>query len=657
MDPFAVAALIAVGLWPLWAAARADSGLGRVRGLLVALAAAVTVGLTSIAVGAPIPDAEPPSDRPLEGLSPDPDVVTSDTCRACHPHQDATWRESYHRTMTQAATPEAVVPEIDEEVFDHRGERYRLVRRGDRFFAGIAVRTPEGEDWVEREVVQTTGSHHFQSYWFATGEGRELTMFPLCYRIDEARWMPVDSAFLMPPGTQQQLGNARWNANCIVCHTTWGQPRLAGDHVDTHVGEFGIACEACHGPGGAHVAANRDPVRRYGLHLGEGADPTIANPARMDPVREAEVCGQCHGVTVPRQELGADWLEVGHTYRAGDVLADTRVIVSPGNAESPELARQLALQPDFFDTIFWKDGQVRISGRDYHGLLASPCYADGEGEHRMTCLSCHQMHQAADDPRPRAEWADDQLGPGMRTDRACTQCHEELGSAAAAAAHSRHPEGTTSCYDCHMPYTTFGLLKAIRSHTVGSPSAQESLDVGRPNACNLCHLDRTLAWTAAQLEEGYGIEAPDLTGDERRDAREVAAGALWALRGDAGVRALVAAAFGRAEARAASGTSWMLPFTTELLRDPYDAVRFVAQAALRAEPSVGPSGGGYDFLAPEAERRAVLARLESDWRAARSARVGQDLTQMLIDGDGNLRDDAFRALLARRDLRRIYLGE
>ncbi len=657
MDPLVVTVLIAVGLWPLWACARADSGLGAGRGFLVIVAAVATLGLTSVAVQAPIPAAEPPADRPLEGRAPDPDVVTSDTCRACHPHEDATWRASYHRTMTQAATPDAVVPEIDEEIFEHRGDRYRLARRGDRYFAGIAVRTPAGEDWVEREVVQTTGSHHFQSYWFATGEGRELTMFPLCYRIDEARWMPVDAAFLMPPGTQQQLGSARWNTSCIVCHTTWGQPRLGDGHVDTHVGEFGIACEACHGPGGEHVSANRDPLRRYGLHLGDAADPTIANPSRMDPVREAEVCGQCHGVTVPREDLAAQWLRDGHTYRAGDVLADTRVLVAPENASAPELARQLAQQPDFFDTIFWKDGQVRISGRDYHGLLASPCYAEGDGAHRMTCLSCHQMHPAADDPRTRAEWADDQLGPGMRTDLACTQCHEEFRDEAARVQHSRHAEGTTSCYDCHMPYTTFGLLKAIRSHTVGSPSAQESLEVGRPNACNLCHLDRPLGWTAEQLAAGWGVAAPDLDGEAHTDAREVAAGVLWALRGDAGVRALVAAAFGRAEARAVSGTAWMLPYTAELLRDPYDAVRFVAQAALRAEPDVGSAGGGFDFLAPEAERRAFLNRLEDSWRQRRSTRRDTDLSAVLIDADGNLQVEAYRALLARRDLRRIYLGE
>jgi hypothetical protein len=160
-----------------------------------------------------------------------------------------------------------------------------------------------------------------------------------------------------------------------------------------------------------------------------------------------------------------------------------------------------------------------------------------------------------------------------------------------------------------------------------------------------------------QLAAGGGVAAPDLEGEAHTDAREVSAGVIWDLRGDAGVRALVAAAFGRAEARAASGTAWMLPYTAELLRDPYDAVRFVAQIALRAEPDVGPAGGGFDFLAPEAERRAFLDRLEDSWRQRRSTRRDTDLSAVLIDADGNLRVEAFRALLARRDLRRIYLGE
>ena len=38
------------------------------------------------------------------------------------------------------------------------------------------------------------------------------------------------------------------------------------------VAEFGIACEACHSEGREHIAANRNPFRRWKLHLTKSAD-------------------------------------------------------------------------------------------------------------------------------------------------------------------------------------------------------------------------------------------------------------------------------------------------------------------------------------------------------------------------------------------------
>lgn len=649
MAPLSIAVLVVLGLWPLWAAVRAR-GLGAWRLPVLALAVTVSVASVWVAFTTPALPAGPPADRPIVAAT--GDFVTSDTCRGCHPRQHATWRASFHRTMTQPATPDRVIPEIDSIVFEHRGGRVRLEERDGRVFAGAARPTRGGIEWIEREVVQTTGSHHFQVFWFTNGHGRELTMFPFCYRIDEERWMPVDAAFLMPPDTRQPLSGARWNTNCIVCHTTQGQPRVHQQgNVDTHVAEFGIACESCHGPAGAHVAANRDPLRRYALHLGGAGDETIEDPAEMTPEREAQVCGQCHAVTIARSDLHDEWAKDGFTYRPGDDLLASRVLVSPDAADAPELRAQLARQPNLFETLFWPDGQVRISGRDYHGLLASPCYADGDGERKMTCLSCHAMHPAADDPRELAEWAEDQLKPGMRGDLACTQCHQHLATPDAARAHSRHDPDVVGCYDCHMPYTTFGLLKAIRSHTVTSPSVQETVEHGRPNACNLCHLDRSLGWTGEQLARDFGIAAPPLGDDERN----VAAGVLWALKGDAGERALVAAAMGRAQARSTAGTDWLAPYLGELLRDPYHAVRFVAQRALREAPS--GAGLGYDFLDPEAEREAAIQRMLDDWSVRRGARRDRDLEPLLIDASGDLRVALFRRLLAQRDHRPVYLGE
>ncbi len=61
------------------------------------------------------------------------------------------------------------------------------------------------------------------------------------------------------------------------------------------------------------------------------------------------------------------------------------------------------------------------------------------------------------------------------------------------------------CYNqCHMPFTTYGLLKAIRSHQVSSPSVQAKFGKrAGPIACNQCHQDKTLAWTSDYLSRWY----------------------------------------------------------------------------------------------------------------------------------------------------------
>ena len=39
----------------------------------------------------------------------DEDYVGSESCRECHAENHASWSASYHRRMTQAATPESVL--------------------------------------------------------------------------------------------------------------------------------------------------------------------------------------------------------------------------------------------------------------------------------------------------------------------------------------------------------------------------------------------------------------------------------------------------------------------------------------------------------------------------------------------------------------------
>src|SRR5688572_10352386 len=60
--------------------------------------------------------------------------VSSDSCQACHPQQYTSWHRSYHRTMTQYATPEAVKGKFEGQTLQLEGNAYKFERRGDEFW-------------------------------------------------------------------------------------------------------------------------------------------------------------------------------------------------------------------------------------------------------------------------------------------------------------------------------------------------------------------------------------------------------------------------------------------------------------------------------------------------------------------------------------------
>lgn len=594
--------------------------------------------------------------------------VSSQTCKACHPDQYATWHASYHRTMTQAATPDTAATSFDGVTVDGvHGRPMHLQRRGAELWAEFddpdASASVESRPRIERQVVMITGSHHQQVYWYATGQRRLLGQLPGVYLVREQRWIPRRAAVLHPPSDPPFSETGHWNSTCIACHATHGKPQfdtpfgsapLQTQVVDTTVAEFGIACEMCHGPGAGHVATNRAPQRRYWLHLTGQADPSTVHPTRLKSRMSSQVCGQCHGVWEFYDGPGERQANSsGLPFRPGDELAKTRFVAQPTrNGDSPVMRALLADDAGFVRDSFWSDGMVKVSGREYNGLIESPCFKNAVDERRtLSCFSCHTMHKTHEDARPVREWADDQLGARMDGNGACVQCHEPLG--AQLTAHTKHAAGSSgsTCYNCHMPYTSFGLLKTIRSHQISSPSVKESIETGRPNACNLCHLDRTLAWTSDYLERWYGTPKVTLGSDDT----SIAASLQWLLRGDAGLRAVVAQAMAWGPAQAASGTDWMAPFLAPLLDDPYDAVRFVASRTLRALP--GFASLEYDFVAPSAARRDAQRRTMSLWDRVRSGPNRRSDPQLLFDARGALRVDEMLRLLGGRNNRRILLRE
>jgi Cytochrome c552/Cytochrome c554 and c-prime len=612
---------------------------------------AIFAGISASCTG--LPGRQPP-DRPIEVAS--DRYVSSRTCRACHPSQYASWHASYHRTMTQAATPQSVASSFDGVRVE--AGAMTLEERGDELWAefddpdapprpGTAVR-------IRRQVVLTTGSHNQQIYWYATGQGRTLGQLPAIWLVDERRWIPRRAAVMHPPGQAAFSETGAWNGICVACHTTLGRPAfdtpfgsqpIATQQVDTTAAEFGVACEACHGPADEHVRRNANPRRRYALHLTKGSDASIVHPARLDPRRSAQVCGQCHSFWEFENQAAERAANAGGLpYRPGDDLRLTRFIVQPTvDADSATMRRFLQADPGFIRDMFWSDGMVRATGREYNALIDSPCYKNAtDDRHTLTCASCHSMHQSADDPRMAAEWADDQLTPlragfilslrdGQRVvtpippseNQRCVGCHGPNDSGLTAHTEHRADSSGSVCMNCHMPYTTYGLLKTIRSHQISNPSVKATLETGRPNACNLCHLDKTLAWTAEYLERWYRIPRPALDADQQ----SVAASVLTLLKGDAGQRAIVAQSLGWAPAQQVSGTGWMAPYLALTQQDAYDAVRHIA-----------------------ARSRATLPPFRRD-------ALPRNRSELLLNADGTFDAETVNRLVRARDNRRVAYRE
>ena len=616
-------------------------------GLLAITAIAGASALTLISFRDFRREAHSPENRPIQSQV--ADYVTSNSCRACHPGNYANWHVSFHRTMTQVATSDTLPKAMSNLELAFNGREYKTERRGDKVF----VRTrPEGGTYGEQQqVVLVTGSHTLQIPWLEAGQGRTVQQFPFAYIVAEKMWAPVSQTFLIPPDLKEYYSLGAWNGACMDCHVTLGQSRFVeGNKWDSKVAEFGIACEACHSEGREHIARNHNPIRRFNLHLTTKSDSTVTNPARLKGPESALACGQCHSVWAFNNMTDKiDFNRHGAGFRPGAHDLSQRFVVQPNapdHSEQKDFIRHT--EPDFFQNRFWGDGMIRVTGREFNGVQASPCFRGGE----FSCISCHEMHLDSPGQTDAHTWArTGQLKPKMDSDAACLQCHKDLSARLVEHTHHAADSSGSRCYNCHMPRTTFGLLHAMRSHQVSSPTVEESIVHGRPNACNLCHLDQTLAWTAQNLRAWYNQPVPELSEDDRT----IAAAVQWILKGDAGQRALIAWGMGWENAQQVAGRDWLYPYLIYSLTDPYAAVRFDAWKSLQTLP--GFSGFPFTYTAPDRSLSEAAALAYGKY--LRQARDPNSVhrPETAIDSDGGFRKDVFQRLRSKRDDKPIILAE
>jgi len=571
-----------------------------------------------------------------------PGYISSSTCQECHPKQFESWWRSHHRQMTQVMTTNTVQANFNGVSFEFGGEKFTLHQEASRYLVDIqiveeleAIRKTNGvpRPPIRVPMEMVTGSHHFQVFWLPGAAGNLQIGFPFTWLVAEKRWVQRHNAFIRDP-TAEQLPE-QWNQTCIRCHATGGRPMPDKEkqEFNTHVTELGIACEACHGPAEQHVAKQRN-LKREGITSSE-PDSTIVQPADLDHVRSSQVCGFCHSMKWFTEAEG--WRQNGFRYRPGDDLEKTTPIIRAAKlAEQPWLTNVIAKNPEILNDFFWPDGMIRVAGREFNGLIESACYQKG----KLACVTCHSMHKSNPDK---------QVKEGMDGNRACYQCHQDYEAKLSEHTHHQVNSVGSICYNCHMPYTSYGLLRGIRSHQIDRPTIQVGLTAGRPNACNQCHLDKTLEWTARKLSDWYGQPVPNLSDEDRT----ISASVKHLLAGDAGQRALAAFSMGWEPALLASGTNWQAAILAQALEDPYAAVRFIAHRSLRRLP--GYAAFRYDFEAPTEQLLESKTTALSLWRATALSLPKSDET---FTGPGpTLNTTTIDKFQTKRDNRPMHLRE
>lgn len=442
------------------------------------LALAVLAGTALYLARQPEPEGRP-VDLPAPAAEA-PRFVGAAVCAECHRNEARSWGHSHHALAMQEASDRTVLGDFGDVTFRHASTITRFFRRDGQYF--IRTDGPDGRPG-EFRVRYTFGVEPLQQYLLELPGGR-LQAFGIAWDTrprDQGgqRWFSLYPDERLEPGDPLHWTgrDQNWNFMCAACHSTGVRKNYdaARDEYGTEWAEINVACEACHGPGSAHVtwartsrgAESGTDASSLGLvvdlraagpgqwHMAEGQD--IALKVGGAPAEGAmDTCFACHSRRQPLIEPATP----------GDRFLDN--------------ALPMLLEPGLYHV----DGQILDEVFEYGSFLQSRMYQAG-----VTCTNCHEPHSL----RLRAE------GNAL-----CAQCHRR--TAYDTVEHTRHASGSdgSRCVDCHMPSKTYMQVDVRHDHGFRIPRPDLTIAYGVPNACNQCHTDRSPEWAERTITAWHG---------------------------------------------------------------------------------------------------------------------------------------------------------
>jgi tetratricopeptide (TPR) repeat protein len=489
--------------------------------------------------------------------------VGREACVRCHEKEDGLWRGSHHDLAMQRPDATTVLGNFENATFAYHGVTSTFFRKDGRFL----VRTdgPDGK-LHEYEIAYTFGVFPLQQYLIAFPGGRYQAL-NVCWDTRPAaeggqRW------FHLYPNENVDFRDVfhwtgpyqNWNFMCAECHSTNLQRGYhpEDDRYLTTFSEIDVSCEACHGPGSAHVSWG-DAVKEG---RAKGDDPRNGMVVSLkDPAQKASWDFDMKRGIAARSVARTSWTELVTCARCHA----RRSVVSGDYAYGKPLLD--THRPALLDeALYYADGQIEDEVYEYGSFLQSRMYRAG-----VTCSDCHDPHS---------------LKVRVAPDTTCSACH--LQERFATPSHHFHKPGSkgASCVECHMPARKYMVVHARRDHGFKVPRPDLSLSMGTPNACTRCHADHPVKWAADTAAKWWPGLAKRRQFAEALDAgRRSLPGAesrLVRLAGDTEETAIVRATAVSLLAARLSMAS--LPAVEAALKDPDPLLRMAGLAAMPALP-------------------------------------------------------------------------
>ncbi len=209
-------------------------------------------------------------------------MVGDKVCAECHRDKAESQAQSSMGMAMESIKDSKILTGHQKMTFRAGPYYYEITRKGDQSFYTVT----DGKETISLPIL------------FAFGQGKAGQTYVLEYGgayyesllsfYNEVKGL--DFTIGAPRGTPKSLVDAvgrrlskSETLNCFGCHSTGG---VSGSNLHLDKLALGVRCEACHGPGGEHVAAGR---------AGNPGAKLIFNPGRLggDELTQ-DFCAACH---------------------------------------------------------------------------------------------------------------------------------------------------------------------------------------------------------------------------------------------------------------------------------------------------------------------------------------------------------------------------